>query len=625
MTSDDATLRPVLALESGPGRRRRRRARDGAAARHRERDRVRHGRHDGEGLADRERRRLARPRVRGRRLALGRQPADARRRRAAADPDDRHRRGRRRRRQHRLARPGRRAAGRARAAPAPRRARPATAAAAIEPTVTDANVVLGYIPAGPRRRRADHDLARARRGGARARSPSRSGSRSLEAAAGIHAHRERAHDARAAVGLVGEGPRPARVRADRLRRLRARPRRRARRGARRARRCSCRRSRGSSASLGLLFARPEFHDVHSCHLDVRRGRPGRARRRSSTSCEARLAPSLDGATRRVGAERRAPLRRPELGDRGRACRRAASTRSARRRCSRASRTSTSVLYGVRGEPGSPIEIRALRLGGARPVGRRRPRFDARRRRSCPTATRRARRGFGGDRSETSRSARARRSASEPEPGPLLVDEYDTTVVVRRGLDRPARPRDRRRSCSSGRSRVTRRARRIRPGHAADRRQRARVDRRRDGDDDLPHRALDRRPRRDGLLGRALRRRAARRSRRPSRVPFHLGSIPTAMDSLLAQVGRPLRPGDVFVMNDPFDGGIHLQDIFVVKPVFLDETLIGFAVDDRPPRRRRRPAARLERLRQHRDLPGGPPPALAAALRPRASRSRRSSS
>jgi N-methylhydantoinase B len=33
---------------------------------------------------------------------------------------------------------------------------------------------------------------------------------------------------------------------------------------------------------------------------------------------------------------------------------------------------------------------------------------------------------------------------------------------------------------------------------------------------------------------------------------------------------------VFVMNDPFDGGIHLQDIFVFKPVFFGDTLIGFA-------------------------------------------------
>ena len=113
MTADDAKQRPVLALESGPAAGVVAALGDGAAARLRERDRVRHGRHDREGVADRGRRRLARPRVRGRRLALGRQPADARRGRAAAHPDDRHRRGRRGRRLDRVARPGGRAAGRA--------------------------------------------------------------------------------------------------------------------------------------------------------------------------------------------------------------------------------------------------------------------------------------------------------------------------------------------------------------------------------------------------------------------------------------------------------------------------------------------------------------------------------
>ena len=48
------------------------------------------------------------------------------------------------------------------------------------------------------------------------------------------------------------------------------------------------------------------------------------------------------------------------------------------------------------------------------------------------------------------------------------------------------------------------------------------------------------------------------------VPFHLGSIPTAMEHLLVRYGDRLRPGDVFVMNDPFDGGIHLQDLFVFE-------------------------------------------------------------
>src|SRR5262245_41707046 len=60
------------------------------------------------------------------------------------------------------------------------------------------------------------------------------------------------------------------------------------------------------------------------------------------------------------------------------------------------------------------------------------------------------------------------------------------------------------------------------------------------------------------------------------VPFHLGSVPVAMEHLLAKWGDTMQPGDVFVMNDPFDGGIHLQDIFVFRPVFLDETLVGFA-------------------------------------------------
>jgi N-methylhydantoinase B len=60
------------------------------------------------------------------------------------------------------------------------------------------------------------------------------------------------------------------------------------------------------------------------------------------------------------------------------------------------------------------------------------------------------------------------------------------------------------------------------------------------------------------------------------VPFHLGAVPHALDTLRAKWGDRMAPGDVFVMNDPFDGGIHLQDIFVFKPVFLDEELVGFA-------------------------------------------------
>lgn len=60
------------------------------------------------------------------------------------------------------------------------------------------------------------------------------------------------------------------------------------------------------------------------------------------------------------------------------------------------------------------------------------------------------------------------------------------------------------------------------------------------------------------------------------VPFHLGSLPVAMERLRSRYEGAMQPGDVFVMNDPFDGGIHLQDVFVFKPVFAGDDLVGYA-------------------------------------------------
>ena len=60
------------------------------------------------------------------------------------------------------------------------------------------------------------------------------------------------------------------------------------------------------------------------------------------------------------------------------------------------------------------------------------------------------------------------------------------------------------------------------------------------------------------------------------IPLHLGSIPDAMVAVLAKYGRDVQPGDVYVLNDPFEGGMHLPDIFVMKPMFLEGRLVGFA-------------------------------------------------
>jgi N-methylhydantoinase A len=85
-----------------------------------------------------------------------------------------------------------------------------------------------------------------------------------------------------------------------------------------------------------------------------------------------------------------------------------------------------VLYGVRGRPGSPVEIRAVRLAALGPSAAP-PSFDV----ADPLvrerhATRRM--WLGGTAEEVPVRSRSSIGAA-PEAGPLLVDEYDTTVVV----------------------------------------------------------------------------------------------------------------------------------------------------------------------------------------------------
>jgi N-methylhydantoinase B len=61
------------------------------------------------------------------------------------------------------------------------------------------------------------------------------------------------------------------------------------------------------------------------------------------------------------------------------------------------------------------------------------------------------------------------------------------------------------------------------------------------------------------------------------VALHLGSIPDAMERVREKYGDTLAPGDIVVLNDPYQGGMHLPDIFMFKPVFVGERLLGYAV------------------------------------------------
>jgi N-methylhydantoinase B len=59
------------------------------------------------------------------------------------------------------------------------------------------------------------------------------------------------------------------------------------------------------------------------------------------------------------------------------------------------------------------------------------------------------------------------------------------------------------------------------------------------------------------------------------LPMQLGSIPDAMQAVLAKFGGRLEPGDVIILNDPYEGGTHLPDIFLIKPLFIEGEHVAY--------------------------------------------------
>lgn len=54
------------------------------------------------------------------------------------------------------------------------------------------------------------------------------------------------------------------------------------------------------------------------------------------------------------------------------------------------------------------------------------------------------------------------------------------------------------------------------------------------------------------------------------VPVHLGSMSESIKAVIRKNAGQMAPGDVFMLNDPYNGGTHLPDITVVTPVFSDD-------------------------------------------------------
>ena len=288
----------------------------------------------------------------------------------------------------------------------------------IEPTVTDANVVLGYMPAVTV---ADGQVTisaeLAEKAVRRVAEPL--GLTLLEAASGIHrianarmtralrsVSSEKGRDPRdfALIAYGGAGPIHAAGLAEDLG----------------MRTVLVPAVAGLFSAVGLLFARPEFHDVRTCNLDIDAVDPAVVAELLA-ELEARLAGALDG--RSVEWVRTADLRyggqswEVEVGvpdgpvDRALLAQLRARFEDEHER-----------LYGVKDRAGSPVEVRAVRLAALGDVVTTHGfELDAN-----TVGSNGATRQLGGG----AVPVRTRASIGAAlEPGPLLVDEYDTTVVV----------------------------------------------------------------------------------------------------------------------------------------------------------------------------------------------------
>lgn len=63
------------------------------------------------------------------------------------------------------------------------------------------------------------------------------------------------------------------------------------------------------------------------------------------------------------------------------------------------------------------------------------------------------------------------------------------------------------------------------------------------------------------------------------MPVHLGSMGESVRSVINR-NKYIRPGDVYMLNDPYNGGTHLPDVTVITPVFGVEGTIIFYVGSR---------------------------------------------
>lgn len=62
------------------------------------------------------------------------------------------------------------------------------------------------------------------------------------------------------------------------------------------------------------------------------------------------------------------------------------------------------------------------------------------------------------------------------------------------------------------------------------------------------------------------------------IPIHIFPIVWQVRKTLERFGDDIKPGDMFIGNDPYDGGTHLNDVLIFTPIYFQDELVGYAAN-----------------------------------------------
>lgn len=60
------------------------------------------------------------------------------------------------------------------------------------------------------------------------------------------------------------------------------------------------------------------------------------------------------------------------------------------------------------------------------------------------------------------------------------------------------------------------------------------------------------------------------------IAVHVGTLHFQAKAVMEEFGEDIHPGDVFMINDPYRGGTHFNDVSFVRPIFCEGEIIAFS-------------------------------------------------